>query len=116
MTFATLPPPRGPGLGSSATHLIRAQGPASREMSSPGVHVFTYHPPPSASAKRYPRAADPAENTGNVSPLPSRGMRSTSNPSSPCLATTWWTGIRRPVLTSAPPRLGGLHLRSPIVL
>src|SRR5215213_885982 len=70
MTFAVSPPPRGPGLGSSATHSTRAQDPASREKSSPGVHVFTYHPPPGASAKMYLRAAHPAENTGTVSPLP----------------------------------------------
>src|SRR4051794_26842149 len=114
MTFTASP--RGPGLGSSATHSTRVQGPASREKNSPGMHVLTYHPPPGASAKRYPRAAHPAENTGNVSPLSSRGMRRTSNSSSPSLATTWWTGIGRPALTSAPSRLAGPHLRTPVVL
>src|SRR5829696_2531077 len=71
MRFAASPPLRGPGLGwSSATHSTPAQGPTSREMSSPGVYVLTYHPPPGASANKYPRAAQAAENTGNTSPLP----------------------------------------------
>src|SRR3712207_6169987 len=44
MTFAASPPLR-PGLESSATQSMPAQDPTSRETSSSGVHVFTYHPP-----------------------------------------------------------------------
>src|SRR5215218_3878288 len=89
MTVTASSPLRGPGLGSSATHSTSAQGPTSKETSSPGVYVLTYHPPPVASANRYPRAAHPAENTGSTPPFPSRRIRSTSNPFSPFLATTW---------------------------
>src|SRR5215218_2662253 len=85
---------------------MSAQGPTSREASFPGLHAFTYHPPPGASANRYPRAAHPAENTGSTWPFPSRSTRRTSSPLYPSLATTWCKGARRlsgtPVAT--PPR------------
>src|ERR671911_73862 len=105
MRFAASPPLRGPGLGSSATHSTPTQGPTSREMSSPGVYVFTYHPPPGASANRYPREAQAAENTGNTSPFPSRRMRSTSNLFSPSLTTTQCKGAEL---------LAGLPVVSPL--
>src|SRR5215211_2265882 len=92
MRFATSPPLRGPGLGSSATHSMPTQGPTSREMSSPGVYVLTYHPPPGASANRYPWEAQAAENTGNTSPFPSRRVRSASNSFSLGLTTTQCKG------------------------
>jgi hypothetical protein len=99
ITFATSLPLR-PGLGSSDTHSRPAQGPTSRETSSLGIHVLTYHPPPGASAKRNPRAAHPAENTSSASPPTCSGTRRTSSPLSPSLTTTWCKGARR--LTESP--------------